>query len=73
MEQILEKELGTLSACYLKRITKEMLPSKIEVMGASIYGFRVRNFDEGENGNNISQVGKQEEKTTRGWEDEFYP
>jgi hypothetical protein len=33
----------------------------------------VKTFVEKENGNNISQVGKQKEKTTWGWHDEFYP
>jgi hypothetical protein len=32
----------------------------------------VKSFDEKENGNNISQVGKQKERTW-GWHDEFYP
>jgi hypothetical protein len=33
----------------------------------------VRSFNEKENGNNISQVGKQKERTTWAWQDEFDP
>jgi hypothetical protein len=35
MEQILEEELGALSACYMERTTKDVLPSRIIVVGAS--------------------------------------
>jgi len=41
MEQILEEELGTLSECYLKRIVEEMLPSRMVVMGTSIFDVKV--------------------------------
>jgi hypothetical protein len=41
MEQILEKELGTLSECNLKRIVEKMLPSKMVVMGTSIFDVKV--------------------------------
>ncbi len=36
MEQNLEEKLGTLSASYMERTTKEMLPSQIIAVGTSI-------------------------------------
>ncbi len=35
MEQILEEELGMLSASYLERMSKEMLLSKMAAVGVS--------------------------------------
>jgi hypothetical protein len=35
MEQILEEKLGVLSAIYLEMIIKEMLPSRMVIMGTS--------------------------------------
>jgi hypothetical protein len=36
MEQILEEELGALSASYMERTTKEVLPFRIVAMDVSI-------------------------------------
>jgi hypothetical protein len=41
MEQILEEELGTLNECYFKKIVEEMLPSRMVVMGTSIFDVKV--------------------------------
>jgi hypothetical protein len=41
MEQISEGELGMLSLRYFMRIAKEMLPSRMVVMGASIFDVNV--------------------------------
>jgi len=41
MEQILEEELGALSASYMERTTKEVLPSWILAMGASILNVKM--------------------------------
>jgi len=35
-EQILEKKLGTIRACYLKRVAKEILPSRTIAVGVSM-------------------------------------
>lgn len=36
MEQIIKEKLWALNACYLEMITKEMLPSRMVIMGLSI-------------------------------------
>jgi hypothetical protein len=41
MEQIIEEELGALNASYMERTTKEVLPSWILAMGASILNVKM--------------------------------
>jgi len=41
MEQILEEKLGTLSVGYMERTTKEVLPSRIIAVGASIPDIKI--------------------------------
>jgi hypothetical protein len=41
MEQIIEEELGTLSASYMERTIKELLPSQIVAVGTSILNVKM--------------------------------
>jgi len=41
LEQIIEEELGALNASYMERTTKEVLPSWILAMGASILNVKM--------------------------------
>jgi len=42
LEQIQQKKLEVLNAGHLKRIIEEMFPSRMAIMGASIFEFKTK-------------------------------